>query len=40
MDGICGEAAVCVNTVGSYECNCIEGYEVALNGTCVGKCKV
>ena len=40
MDDICGEVAECVNAVGSYECNCIEGYEAAPNGTCVGKCIV
>lgn len=29
----------CVNTIGSFQCLCNEGYEVALDGrTCVGEC--
>lgn len=28
----------CVNTIGSFQCLCNDGYEVALDGrTCVGK---
>lgn len=29
----------CVNTIGSFQCLCNDGYEVALDGrTCVGEC--
>lgn len=29
----------CINTVGSFQCQCNEGYEVAPDGrTCVGEC--
>ena len=35
----CGEenATTCINTAGSYECCCKQGYEKDANGTCVGK---
>ena len=36
MNGNCQQ--VCVNTAGSFECHCAEGYELALDDmTCKGK---
>ena len=35
---LCHELAVCVNTNGSYTCNCIEGYEGDGFANCTGRC--
>ena len=33
----CGPHGICVNSVGSYDCQCIKGYQ--WNGTqCIGLC--
>ena len=32
----CGEHAECNNTVGSYTCDCLNGYEKNKNGQCEG----
>lgn len=32
----CGENGECANTVGSFKCNCDEGYEPDDNHICVG----
>ena len=35
----CGRKAevLCINTIGSYTCDCIEGYILQDNITCIGK---
>ena len=32
----CGESASCTNTVGSYICNCLEGY-LGIGNQCTGE---
>ena len=33
---VCGEGQVCSNTLGSYTCNCRQGYVKDVDGQCVG----
>ena len=35
---LCHELAACVNTNGSYTCNCTEGYEGDGFASCIGRC--
>ena len=38
IGGICPpRSTYCVNTIGSFLCNCSEGYERSDEGSCVGK---
>ena len=32
----CTSSEVCVNIVGSFRCNCVEGYERIYGGSCEG----
>ena len=34
---ICGNNSKCLNTIGSYDCPCCQGYEKDANDTCVRK---
>lgn len=34
---LCAVGKECVNTVGSFKCQCIEGYEMKEGGQCVGE---
>ena len=36
---LCGSNADCVNTPGSYDCTCLDGYALDVNGFCMGEWK-
>ena len=36
VPSVCPNKSVCVNKLGSYECNCISGYETNGMGMCTG----
>ena len=37
-EGISGCSQLCINTIGSYSCNCQSGYQFGIdNHTCLGK---
>ena len=34
---MCGEGKLCVNSIGSYKCNCPDGYAENSGGVCEGE---
>lgn len=36
-DNLCQRNADCINSPGSYRCECAAGFKLSPNGACVGK---